>query len=622
MPVGSDSAYSNARVVRRLLAMVWRYRWGCIRTLALQVALLTLGLMGLGLTGIGVDYLRQVLEERAGAAVMVVPRWPLGWVPPADWAPFTVIALVAGAILAFAAVRALLSITYTISMNNLLQGRIVVDWRARVYEKMQQLSFTFFDANASGTIINRVTTDVQGVRSFVDGVVLQTVILLLSLAVYLVYMLNIHVGLTLACLSTTPILWVVTARFARRVRAAYIESRKLFDDLILAVSENVQGVHVVKGFVRGEEQSRAFEAAVERVRSQKRWIFRQIAIFQPVMGFLTQVNLVVLLAYGGLLVIRREAGEGLAGVSIGDLIVFAGLLQQFSGQVSGISTIADCMQQSLTSAQRVFEILDAPVAVASRPGAVVLSRARGSITFERASLGYTPDAPVLQDVSFTAAAGSRVAILGATGAGKTTLLSLLPRFYDVTGGAVKIDGRDVRDYTLDSLRRNIGIVFQDSFLFSNTVRANIAFGHPEATGEQIERAARLAAADGFIRALPRGYDTLLNEAGANLSGGQRQRLAIARALLLDPPILLLDDPTAAVDPGTETEIMDAIEQATAGRTVLIVAHRLSTLRRADTVIVLDHGRIAQQGVHASLLRDDGIYAQVAATQSHNGEASA
>jgi len=373
---------------------------------------------------------------------------------------------------------------------------------------------------------------------------------------------------------------------------------------------------VVKGFARHREEMAKFEEATNRVRGKKRWIFRQVAFFQPLVGLLTQINLVVLLAYGGWLVVRQEqSADVLMGISLGQLLVFAGLLQQFSGQVANVSTIADSVQQSLTGAQRVFEIMDAPVAIQSVPNAVRVTRTSGAIRFEHVAFEYQSGQPVLKDVTLSIEAGRRVAILGATGSGKTTLLSLIPRFYDVTSGCLRVDGHDVRTMDVGDLRRQIGIVFQESFLFSNTVRANIAFGHPGATPEQVERAGRLAAAHEFIQALPQGYDTVLREGGMNLSGGQRQRLAIARALLLDPPILLLDDPTAAVDAETEDEIMQAIEQAMEGRTVLMVAHRLSTLRRADRVVVLERGRIVQAGTHTELMNRVGHYQNVAALQT-------
>jgi ATP-binding cassette subfamily B protein len=283
-------------------------------------------------------------------------------------------------------------------------------------------------------------------------------------------------------------------------------------------------------------------------------------------------------------------------------------------QVTNIATIANSAQQSLTGAQRVFEILDAPVEIQSKPDAVRLRRAKGNVRFENVTIGYRAEEPVLQDIDFEVPAGSIIAITGATGAGKSTLLSLIPRFYDPDQGRVLLDGVDLRDLDVDDLRHNIGLVFQESFLFSHTVAANIAFGNPKATQDEIERAARIASAHDFIMELPEGYNTILGERGNGLSGGQKQRLAIARAILLDPPILLLDDPTAAIDPETEHEILEAMQSAMQNRTSFVVAHRLSTLRRADRVLVLEHGRIVESGTPDELAHTSRLYREAAKIQ--------
>jgi ATP-binding cassette subfamily B protein len=421
-------------------------------------------------------------------------------------------------------------------------------------------------------------------------------------------MLSIHVGLTLACLATTPLMWLLSTLFSRIVRPAYDRNRELVDQVVLALSENVQGVHVVKGFARQRQESAKFSAANDAVHDQKRKIFWWVSAYTPTIGLLTQVNLAVLLAYGGYLVVQERLPLG-AG-----LIVFVGLLQQFSTQVSNIASVANSVMQSLTGARRIFEILDAPVHIETAPDARRLPKALGAVRLEGVSFGYDPAQPVLHEIDLEVRPGQCVAILGATGAGKSTLLSLIPRFYDPTRGRVLVDGIDLRRLDLHDLRRNIGLVFQESFLFSNTIAANIAFGHPHATRSQIEEAARIAAAHEFIGRLPQGYDTVLGEWGMDLSGGQRQRLAIARALLLEPPILLLDDPTTAIDPGTEQEILSAMDQAMAGRTTFVVAHRLSTLRRADLVIVLEHGRIVQRGTHEQLIGSPGHYELAARMQ--------
>jgi len=298
----------------------------------------------------------------------------------------------------------------------------------------------------------------------------------------------------------------------------------------------------------------------------------------------------------------------------GGMVVFAGLLQQFTAQVANIATIANSVQQSLAAARRVFEVMDTPVAVESRADAQPPGRLTGQVVFDKVTFGYHPDQPVLREVSFTVRSGQVVGIFGMTGAGKSSLLGLIPRFYDPTSGRITVDGKDLRDLDLDAFRRQVGMVYQESFLFSNTVAANIAFGHPEATMTEIERAARIASAHEFITALPHGYETVLGESGVDLSGGQRQRLALARALILQPPMLILDDPTASVDARTEHEIVSALREAMTGRTTFVVSGRLNLLRRADVILVLEEGRLTQMGTHAELVTRPGPYRDTAELQ--------
>jgi ATP-binding cassette subfamily B protein len=298
----------------------------------------------------------------------------------------------------------------------------------------------------------------------------------------------------------------------------------------------------------------------------------------------------------------------------GGLVVFAGLLQQFSGQVSNLSGLIDSVQQSLAGARRVFSILDAPIEILAPTNPTKLGRVKGQIDFENVSFEYEEGQAALNQLSFSVKPGENIAIVGATGSGKSALMSLIPRFYDPNVGSIKVDGIDLKECHPADLRHNIGIVFQENFLFSNTVASNIAFGHPDAGQELIERAAKIAQAHEFILELPNGYDTILEEGGNNLSGGQRQRLSIARALLLDPPILLLDDPTAAIDAETEEEILSAMDEAMRGRTTFMVAHRISTLRRADRILVLEKGSLVQQGKHGELVKLEGPYREAASLQ--------
>jgi ATP-binding cassette subfamily B protein len=619
---------SNGDLILRLCGLAWRYRVRCLSVLGIQLVLLSMGILGLGLTGIGIDYIRHQADGTPLAPNRLHLRLPLAW-PPLE-----VLGLLAGLILAFALARAVLNYAYAVLVNILVQRHIVVDLRGEVYEKLQRLSFRFYDANTTGSIITRVTSDVQNVRMFVDQVLIQSLIMVISLTVYVIYMASLSPGLTVACLATTPLLWLMAAAFSRKIQPEYARNRTLVDKMVQILTESIQGIVVTKGFGREAENRAYFDAANDAVYTQQKNIFWRVSLFTPAVGFLTRINVMILLGYGGWLVIhgRLQLGAG--------LVVFASLLEQFSGQVNNVANIVNSVQQSLIAARRVFEVLDAPIEVRSAPDAVRRPRLEGAVRFENVSFTYRrADVPadpaqrelsamagaqaedrVLRDIDLEVKPGECIAILGATGAGKSVLMGLIPRFYDVTAGRLLVDGIDVRRLHVDDLRRNIGLVFQESFLFSNTVAANIAFGHPGATKAQIERAARIAAAHDFIGRLPKGYDTVLGESGNSLSGGQRQRLAIARAVLLEPAILLLDDPTAAIDSDTEHEIFEALDRAIAGRTTFIVAHRLSTLRRADRIIVMANGRIVQQGTHADLMKVPGPYLHVASLQLVDGRA--
>ncbi|MGH7996805.1 MAG: ABC transporter ATP-binding protein [Opitutaceae bacterium] len=628
LATASHQEPSNGQLVARLFGLAWRYRLHCLRVLAIQLVLLTMGLFGLSFTGIGIDYIRHRTEHTPLSANKLHLNLP------DSWAPIKVLLLLAGLILGLAVARAILNYIYQVSVNILVQQKLVVDLRSEVYDKLQRLSFRFFDANTTGSIITRVTSDVQSVRMFVDQVLIQSLIMVISLTVYVAYMASLSVGLTVAVLATTPFLAIMSARFSRKIQPEYAHNRTLVEKMVQILAESIQGISVTKAFGREEENRRRFDAANDEVYRQQIGIFWRLSLFSPKLGFLTRINNMVLLGYGGYLVVHNELAFG-AG-----LVVFAGLLDQFSGQVNNIANIVNSVQQSLIGARRVFEIVDAPIEVKDDPKAVRRRRLEGAVRFENVSFGYRPtewslmsppapmqstaaaaeaDQPVLRDIDLDVKSGQCVAVLGATGAGKSVLMGLIPRFYDVSVGRLLIDGIDVRRIRLDDLRRNIGIVFQESFLFSNTVAANIAFGSPHATRGEVERAARVAAAHDFIIRLPKGYDTVLSESGMSLSGGQRQRLAIARAVLLEPAILLLDDPTAAIDSETEHEIFDALERAITGRTTFIVAHRLSTLRRADFVIVMQNGRIVQRGSHEELMRVPGPYLHVANLQLVEGE---
>jgi ATP-binding cassette subfamily B protein len=603
----NDSAakgkYSTKELIRRLLALAWQFRADCVWSVVLSLMLLLLGIAGLKLLGLVIDVIRQAIDSSLPS-----PVYPFGWHPPKTWSALRIVTAIAVVIMLLAMVRAVLTYSYNMITARLTQGEIVPTLRAQLYAKLQRLSFSFFDVHGSNSIFNRVTGDVQNTRLFVDGVLIQGVNMILTLAAYAFFMWQIQPALTLACLSVSLPLWWLAHFYSARLRPGYLRNRELSDNMILLFSESVRGMQTVKGFAAEAHQVRRFEAANDSVSSQQRKIFWDLSIFTPGTQLLSQLSLVILFAFGGWLYVQGKIPLG------SGLVVFAGLLQQFTGQVATISTIANSVQQSLAAARRVFEVLDTPVEVQSRSNAIKPARLTGQITFENVSFGYAPGKNVLTDIAFAAKSGQVVGIFGLTGAGKSSLLGLIPRFYDPRHGRILADGHDLRELDLDAFRRQIGIVYQESFLFSNTVAANIAFGHPRATMEQIERAARIASAHDFIIALPHGYETVLGEAGVDLSGGQRQRLALARALILQPPILILDDPTASVDAKTENEIVSALRAAMTGRTAFIVASRLSLLRRADLILVLEDGRLTQSGTHDELIHRPGPYHETALLQ--------
>ena len=599
---------ATAPTLRRLLGIAWSHRTDCLQLLGLQLILVVFTVAVFVLAGIGVDYIRHCADKAN------IPAPTLPFFIPAGSGDVATLWWLAGGIVAVALLRAGVSFVFGLVSVRFMHGRIVVNLRAQVFAKLQQLSFRFFDSNASGSIINRVTSDAHSVRIFIEGVLLQLAIIAVTLVVCSVYMFRTDWRLTLACLSVLPIQIWFAARFSKKVRPAYEENRDLMDRMVLGFSENVQGIQVVKGFsLEGRVMGR-FAGWSEDIRVQKRKVFGEIALFWPVIDGLNRLSMMILLGYGGWLVMQGQISLGTG------LVTFAGLLQQFAAQVTTVAAVVDNAQVSLAGAKRIFEILDTDPGVASQPEPRSPGRFLGRVTFEDVSFEYNENATVLKDVAFVAEPGRRIAIAGATGSGKSALLSLIPRFYDPRRGRVLLDGHDVRTLPLQELRRQVGMVFQENFLFSNTIAANIAFGHPDASQERIERAAKIAGAHDFIMAFPDGYETFLGEGGVNLSGGQRQRLAIARALLLEPTVLLLDDPTSAIDAETEKEIMEAMEAAMEGRTTFIVAHRLSTLRRADLILVLDRGRLIQQGTHAELMAVDGHYRRAILIQSEGAQA--
>ncbi len=608
MEAGLQSSHSsNWTATRRLLKFAWRYRSRVVSLLILQTILLGTAILAIQLSGFALDWIKSAGEPSDNLPTIY------GWHPVVGHSPTIQVASIAGLIAAVALIRAALNYVYSVTNGKFINEEMVVDLRIAVYEKLQLLGFDFYNQNDTSGLVNRLTGDIQLTRSFVDGVIIQVSVLAMSLVFYLTAMLRLHVGLTLVSLATTPLLIIQTHRFSKKIRPQYDRNRELFDEMMLRVNENAEGQQAIKAFGAQEREIEKFRVATERVEKQQRSIFWKVSTFTPTVQLLTQFNLIVLLLYGGYLVINDQLPLG------SGLIVFAGLIQQFSGQITALSGITNTIEQSLAGARRVFDVLDAPVRISSPSAASgrspQQSQIHGAFELQDVDFSYRKGDEVLRQINLSIEPCSRVGIIGEIGCGKSTLLQLLPRFYDPTQGRILLDGVDLQEYDLIHLRRSIGFVFQDPFLFSDSVAANIAFGDPNATMDKIVAAAKSAAVDHFIRTLPNGYNTVLGQFGLTLSGGQRQRVALARALLFDPPVLILDDPTSAVDPGTEHEIWEALDRAFAQRTSLLVTNRISTLSYVDRVIVMENGQVTGDGTQNQLAQQaTGFYAATAKLQ--------
>ena len=487
---------------------------------------------------------------------------------------------------------------------------VAYDLRNAIHGKLQSLSFSYHDKAESGQLIGRAISDVDRVRFLTGRALLRlatTITLVLGIAVA---MFLIDARLAVATLVIIPFMAVIAVNFGTRLRPISREVQQKEAVLMTHLEQNLRGARTVKGFAQEEPE-------IERFRSKNRELYdfqmmsaRMSSVFSPLMNLLVSVGTLLVLVYGGTLVIRHQ-------LTLGGLVAFSTYVALLMAPIRQFGWIIGAVSQSAASGERIFEILDARSEVADAPDAKPLGAVSGRVRFDNVSFAHTRDYFVLKDISFDIAPGEIVALLGATGSGKTSIISLIPRFYDPTVGRVLIDETDARRVTIPSLRENIGIVMQDTILFSSTLRENIAFGRPGASMHDVEAAARAARADEFIRSLPDGYDTRVGERGVTLSGGQRQRISIARALLKDPRIIIFDDATSSVDAETESLIQEALSRLLEGRTSFIIAQRLSTIRKADVVIVLEHGQIAAiaraekgHSPHEELLRTSPIYADI------------
>jgi ABC-type multidrug transport system fused ATPase/permease subunit len=561
----------------RLLGFLRPYKWSLAVSVLLAIGSQAAAVAIAFLTGNGLE---QALRSAEGRTIWVF----------------------ALAILALGLVRALLMVG-----RRLISGRqalgVEFDMRNGLYAKLQRLSFGFYDRHQTGQLMSRATVDLQAVRFFLGYGLIFFFQHVMTIVGVTAVMFVVNWRLALAATAITPLIVVAAYRYSTVSHPVLRDVQQKMADVATVAEETIVGVHVVKSFAQERTEATKFADRSESVFARSVDANRQRAIYVPLLSFLPLVAQAVVLLVGGRMVVSGTLG-------FGEFIAFNVLVVMLVMPLRMLGMWIGQAQRATASGERIFEVIDEPEDVTDRPGAVELPPGDGHVRFEGVSFGYDERRPVLQGIDLELAPGRTVALIGHTGSGKTTLASLVPRFYDVTAGRISVDGLDVREAKLASLRREIGIVAQDPFLFSATVRENIAFGRPDATDEEVEEAARLAQAAEFVDELPDGYDTVIGERGITLSGGQRQRIAIARALLVDPRILILDDATASVDATTEARIRLGLRQAMKGRTTIIIAHRLSTLALADELVVLDRGRIAARGTNEELLERSAVYREI------------
>ena len=481
--------------------------------------------------------------------------------------------------------------------------RVAYDIRNDIYNHLQRLSFAYHDKAQTGQIMQRATQDVEGIRMFISMGVIRLVYVAVLLTGVLAVMLREDWRLALVSWVFIPPTAAISIRMTTLLRPIWLEVQNLQGKLGVVLQENLSGMRVVKAFGREDLEQQKFDTEAESLFDQSYRTNRIQAKYSPLLSGVWSVAMVATAWYGANLILNGD-------LTTGELAQFMLYLSMLQMPVRALGFITMFWARAATSGQRIYDILDAESAVKERPGAVELVNAKGHVRFQDVSFGYDAISPVLRHVDIDARPGQIIALLGQTGSGKTTVVNLMPRFYDVTGGKITIDETDIRDVTLASLRRTFGIVQQDVFLFSATIKENIAYGSPDATDEDIFHAAKMARIHDFIETLPDGYDSWVGERGITLSGGQKQRVSIARTLLLNPKILVFDDSTSSVDTETEYLIQQALAELMKGRTTFVIAQRLRTVRSADQILVLKDGRIVERGKHEELIAEDGLYRQI------------
>lgn len=564
----------------------------------------------LQLTGETINHIKSIsLHDPAGASGLTLRQWFFSPDNPDAAQLRWLLTLLLLAVSGMAVLRYLREV-----QNTRFSMSMVYYIREAVYDKIQRVGFGFHDAISSGQLINRSLSDLNNVRTFVQSALLLTLEIVLVVGGYILLILKMSPWVALLALAPLPIWVLYILRFSKKVQPVAKAVLEAEDKSIQVLTENIAGVHVVKAFATQAQEIRKFRAATDSFQRRLMNRVRLFANFQPVIRSIASASHLSLFFVAGTLIIINKS-KGLATMNVGDLTILGGAMGAILARLQQVATINEQYQNAIVSARRLYEVINARPTVPEKPDAIPLPvNGTGEVEFEHVFFGYGKGKDVLHDLTFKVPGGSVVAIVGPTGAGKSSMVNLIARFYDPRSGVIRIDGIDLRDLQLADLRSKVSFVFQETYLFSDTVAANIAYGRPGISRGEVEAAARLAQAHDFIQTMPQGYDTLLGERGTNLSGGQRQRLAIARAIVTNPRILILDDATAAIDPETEDLIRRAMRLTLFGRTTFIIAHRISTVKTADLVLVMEQGRITQMGTHEQLMARSGHYRDIALAQ--------
>lgn len=491
-----------------------------------------------------------------------------------------------------------------------ISQRIVLNLRKALFAKLQKLPIVFFDIHTHGEIMSRLSNDIENVSTTISQSSIQLLSGIITIVGALIMMLILNPLLTLASIMTVPMVFLLTKTIAKKTSVLFKNQQIELGRLNGHIEENISGLQVVKAFNHEDKAILEFDLINDKLKEvgQKAQIWS--GFIMPLMNVINNIGFTIVAGFGGALAVKNI-------ITVGIIASFLSYSRQFSRPLNDLASIFNTLQSAIAGGERVFEILDEQEEIDDRKDAKTLRIKEGHVVFENVYFGYRTDVPVLKDINFEVKAGSNVALVGSTGAGKTTIVNLLARFYDVTAGSISIDGKDIREYTRNSLRECFGIVLQDTYLFNGTIKENIKYGKLEAQDDEVIEAAKMANAHAFIKRLPKGYDTVLSESGSNLSQGQRQLLAIARAILSSPSILILDEATSSVDTRTELHIQEAMLKLMKGRTSFIIAHRLSTIRNADMIMVIENGEIVERGSHDELINAEGSYYKMVISQIKN-----